>query len=283
MHGHLKNSRSPAEILGLDGSDFSLADVHAAYKLTREDWEKHSATSSGGAVYLSILEEIEWAYREVLTELEIQTTPAEEDSILSAMLIPGLSSEAMSTLEDKENVVYLARRPEPDPTRAQHHGMPTSPLELPEIRQALQNSQVQQRSPVPPAFSSQGRRVKTLAGERDKAVVQTHARMAKSEEALGRLANIIETAEHVTGSLLRKLRQEMGVELEELALRTKIAKEHLESIEEDQYKNLPAVVYFRGFVVSYLRYIGLEREDIVDAITENYRSRKRMQLRTCGK
>ena len=135
------------------------------------------------------------------------------------------------------------------------------------------------RSGEPSAYQPP-RRLKTLVGENDKDVVDVCARGAMQPEALTMMNNIIDSAEQITGSLLKKLREEMGVGVEEMSVRTKIPRKYLLAIESDRYEQLPAAVYFRGFLVSYLRYLNLKREDIIDAITENYRSRLRIQART---
>jgi hypothetical protein len=135
------------------------------------------------------------------------------------------------------------------------------------------------RSGEPSAYQPP-RRLKTLVGEGDKDVVDVCARAAMSPDSVNMLNNVIDSAEQITGSLLKKLREEMGVGVEEMSSRTKIPRKYLLAIESDHYEQLPAAVYFRGFLVSYLRYLNLKREDIIDAITENYRSRLRIQSRT---
>jgi flagellar biosynthesis protein FlhG len=61
-----------------------------------------------------------------------------------------------------------------------------------------------------------------------------------------------------TGALLRKVRQSQGVELKEISERTKIARSHLQAIEEEQFDALPAVVYVRGFVNELAKYLKLD-------------------------
>jgi flagellar biosynthesis protein FlhG len=61
-----------------------------------------------------------------------------------------------------------------------------------------------------------------------------------------------------TGALLRKVRQSQGIELKEIAERTKISKSHLLAIEEEQFEALPAVVYVRGFVNEIAKYLKLD-------------------------
>ncbi len=61
-----------------------------------------------------------------------------------------------------------------------------------------------------------------------------------------------------TGPLLRKVRESMGVEVTEIAQRTKIAKAHLVAIEEENFGALPATVYVRGFVSELAKFLKLD-------------------------
>jgi curved DNA-binding protein CbpA len=64
--------------------------------------------------------------------------------------------------------------------------------------------------------------------------------------------------EPVTGPSLRKAREERGVSLQEIAAATKIGVRFLDYIESDRYAALPALVYVRGFVQQYARFLGLD-------------------------
>jgi flagellar biosynthesis protein FlhG len=61
-----------------------------------------------------------------------------------------------------------------------------------------------------------------------------------------------------TGELLRKLRESRAIELIEISQRTKIAIGHLRAIEEERWEAMPAVVYLRGFLVEYARFLRLD-------------------------
>jgi flagellar biosynthesis protein FlhG len=61
-----------------------------------------------------------------------------------------------------------------------------------------------------------------------------------------------------SGTLLRKVRESQGVELNEIATRTKIARMHLGAIEEELYDDLPAPVYVRGFLTELAKYLRLD-------------------------
>ena len=60
------------------------------------------------------------------------------------------------------------------------------------------------------------------------------------------------------GADLKKIRLELGVLIEQIAQETKIRHDHLRSIEEDQVTRLPAAVFLKGFVKSYLKCLSLE-------------------------
>ena len=284
-------SHTPAEIIELSG-ELTLDNVHQSYRKTRDRLVQH-----GGSQLEQELEELDWAYRALLTEIEQSTVNDSEDCVVSALLLPHLNADSISRLDEDGNVLYMKR------TGQATRSMPSAPLsalDLPELKGAFnpQKMSGSQASPnrgakshpeldaVTPVRSGEPsayqppRRLKTLVGEGDKDVVDVCARAAMSPDSVNMLNNIIDSAEQITGSLLRKLREEMGVGVEEMSLRTKIPRKYLMAIESDHYEQLPAAVYFRGFLVSYLRYLNLKREDIIDAITENYRSRLRIQSRT---
>jgi flagellar biosynthesis protein FlhG len=61
-----------------------------------------------------------------------------------------------------------------------------------------------------------------------------------------------------TGSLLRKVRESQGIEIAEISSRTKISKQHLVALEEEEYEHLPAIVYVRGFVTELAKYLRLD-------------------------
>ncbi len=72
-----------------------------------------------------------------------------------------------------------------------------------------------------------------------------------------------------TGDLLKRLREARGVELLEISQRTKVGLGHLRSIEEERWSAMPAVVYLRGFLVEYARFMRLD----VPQVTRTYLAR----------
>lgn len=68
----------------------------------------------------------------------------------------------------------------------------------------------------------------------------------------------IDPSAEFNGELLRRVRESRGMSLAQIADRTRIAARHLENIEADRYKDLPAQVYLRGILMNLAREYGLD-------------------------
>ncbi len=76
------------------------------------------------------------------------------------------------------------------------------------------------------------------------------------------IKNIAENERESLGEFLRRTREEQGLSLEEVAEATKISLYNLKAIEEDDYANLPAEVFVRGFCGIYAVHLSLDPEAI---------------------
>jgi cytoskeleton protein RodZ len=70
------------------------------------------------------------------------------------------------------------------------------------------------------------------------------------------------------GRTLRKARTDRGIELSEVERATKIRAKFLEAMEDDHWEALPARAYARGFLDIYARYLGLDRDALLDQYRE---------------
>ncbi|MBU0598637.1 helix-turn-helix domain-containing protein, partial [Patescibacteria group bacterium] len=70
------------------------------------------------------------------------------------------------------------------------------------------------------------------------------------------------------GERLRKVRQEQGVSLEEVAKDIQIRKEYLQSIEEGNYRFLPGPVYIENFLRKYARYLKVSEDFVMDVFKQ---------------
>jgi flagellar biosynthesis protein FlhG len=62
----------------------------------------------------------------------------------------------------------------------------------------------------------------------------------------------------VTGAFLGEIREERGIQLEDISNRAKISIGYLKAIENESFEELPAPVYVRGFVTEYARYLKID-------------------------
>jgi flagellar biosynthesis protein FlhG len=72
------------------------------------------------------------------------------------------------------------------------------------------------------------------------------------------LAREINTETQFTGALLRKVRESQGIELGEIAQRTKISVSQLQALENEAQGDLPSGVYVLGFVQTVAKFLRLD-------------------------
>jgi len=75
-----------------------------------------------------------------------------------------------------------------------------------------------------------------------------------------------------SGPLLRQIREAVGVELREIAERSKIGMAYLSALEGESFAKLPAAVYVRGFLVEYARALGLDSERVKQTYLARFRA-----------
>jgi cytoskeletal protein RodZ len=67
------------------------------------------------------------------------------------------------------------------------------------------------------------------------------------------------------GSRLKRAREERGVQLKDIAVRTKISAAALEALERNDFTRLPGGIFGRAFVRAYALEIGLDPDSTVTA------------------
>ena len=66
------------------------------------------------------------------------------------------------------------------------------------------------------------------------------------------------------GEKLREAREARGYTLREVADQTRISVRYLESMEADDYKDLPGGVFNKGFIKSYARFVGVDETEAIN-------------------
>ena len=86
----------------------------------------------------------------------------------------------------------------------------------------------------------------------------TSASAAELAMLQAELAREINAETQFSGALLRKVRESQGIELSDIAQRTKISVAHLAAIESEAASDLPAAVYVQGFVQTVAKFLRLD-------------------------
>ena len=73
------------------------------------------------------------------------------------------------------------------------------------------------------------------------------------------------------GTVLRRIRVSLGIELEEISATTKINDHHLRAIEGNHYDQLPPPVYLRGFLKQLAKCLSLDPNHVADSYTGRMR------------
>jgi len=74
-----------------------------------------------------------------------------------------------------------------------------------------------------------------------------------------------------SGELLQKLREEAGVSLHVVSETTKVSIYNLRLLEAEDWKRLPALVYIKGFISNYARYLGIDEKRVQSDMMDRYR------------
>lgn len=97
-------------------------------------------------------------------------------------------------------------------------------------------------------------------------VTKTHASGSHNRDLQEKLTAAMDDGDIGDGAILVRLREVAGVSQQEIQERTKISLEYIRGMENNRFDRLPQVVYVKGFMRSYLRYLNVPNlEKIVTA------------------
>jgi DnaJ-class molecular chaperone len=100
--------------------------------------------------------------------------------------------------------------------------------------------------------------------------VKSTAAELRARVAENKYIGEILSQQEISGTDLKKIRNELAVPLERVAQETKIRIDYLSAVEENKMDALPAMVFLKGFIKSYLKCLCLEP---VDEICMRYMNR----------
>ena len=100
------------------------------------------------------------------------------------------------------------------------------------------------------------------------AVIKTVCEGSKDSTSQSQVDALVTEGDLGDGELFRRIRESFGVSEHEMQERTKISLEYMRSMESNRFDRLPQVVYVKGFLRSYFRYLGIENfEPMVKAFS----------------
>ena len=76
------------------------------------------------------------------------------------------------------------------------------------------------------------------------------------------------------GEILRTTREKRGIGLEEVVGATKIKKEFLEAIEDDQFQKIPSEVVAKGFIKNYAEFLELSPQAALSVFKRDFVEKK---------
>ncbi|MCX6126186.1 MAG: helix-turn-helix domain-containing protein [Proteobacteria bacterium] len=92
-------------------------------------------------------------------------------------------------------------------------------------------------------------------------VIKTRANRSSDPEVQGKFEALMAEADLGDGAVLLKLRQMVNVSDVEIHERTKISLDYIKAMETNRFDRLPQVVYVKGFMRSYLKYLCVPNSD----------------------
>lgn len=82
--------------------------------------------------------------------------------------------------------------------------------------------------------------------------------------------DLFEEQTSVTGKSIKMLRTAREISLEEIYRRTNIPKKTLEDIEEENFEELPALVYLKGFLKAYAKMLDVNQTQMAEGYVKRY-------------
>jgi len=77
------------------------------------------------------------------------------------------------------------------------------------------------------------------------------------------VAEIISSTDTFDGTILKRIREKMGIDLDDIAVATRVQRQYLIELENENFDALPAEVYTRGFISGYAEFLSLDVQRVV--------------------
>ncbi len=99
--------------------------------------------------------------------------------------------------------------------------------------------------------------------------------LIRSENKDAALDSLIASETEFSGEFLKKIREQRRISLDELSEFTKISKNYLQAVEDEDYDSLPAAVYTRGFVFQIAKSLKIPHDKASSGYMTRYSSKRK--------
>ncbi len=243
-----KDLKKYYEILEIN-SDASEEDITRAYKYLKTLYSSDSAATSpiddewDGADRCEILDQVEEAYTKLMAPAQIEEEPVEE---------------AIITVEKQQ--------PEEEPVEAVGITVEEKQLEDEPIFIELDEEEIEPENlvaiEIPSEFLEEEMPVENLEEE------ESPAEIPDMDDTK---PEVFIVEEPISGMVLRKIRKNQGLTIQELADSTQIPKMLVGYIEREEYSKLPDAGYLRWYITTYAKAFSLDPKDIADQYMKRFR------------
>lgn len=80
------------------------------------------------------------------------------------------------------------------------------------------------------------------------------------------------------GEMLSSERNSRHLSLEQLSKRTRIRQKYLEALENDEFSNLPAAPFVKGYIKAYARVLGFEADPLIALLRRDFKESAKGKL-----
>ncbi len=101
-------------------------------------------------------------------------------------------------------------------------------------------------------------------------LIQIEEKSDKENQPSDPNLDLFEEQTSVTGKSIKMLRTAREISLEEIYRRTNIPKKTLEDIEEENFEELPALVYLKGFLKAYAKILDVNQTQMAEGYVKRY-------------
>jgi hypothetical protein len=203
-------------------------------------------------------------YDQLFGQLELETKTEENSNPFGTSELGGsvISIDRVPPMEASEFSEEMLVAPSTDITSPERASPPTPPTQPPA---PTYTTQAPAPPPAPPIMVE-----RNFSEPAAPKTATTRAKGASLPNLQPSLLKEIAAEQEWHGAFLKKIREAYQISLEEMAATSKISKNYIHAIEEENGGKLPAPVFVRGFVVQIARILKLPSTGVADAYMARY-------------